>query len=285
VAVIEWLDPLMLAGHWVPESIQAAGGVALGPKPGEPSRYASWDDVRRLAPEAVIVAPCGFDLERTAREAEAVASELSALARRILLMDGNAYLNRPGPRIVEAIERMAAWLGDTETSHQEQRIVEHHPESRSRRAIGAARAVPARLQGERFGEEGVPLAGGLERVDEDRAPVHARFQCLPGSDRERPQLQHRRLETRGRAEIDPGLGSGHPSRRGTGVPLGRGPHRPAEVGSLGREQGDGGGVLSAAGWRQNPAKGFGPSFASTLRDLSRRRRRSASWDGRTLPSQ
>jgi len=116
VAVIEWLDPPMLAGHWVPESIEAAGGGALGPKAGAPSPYATWDDVRRLAPDAVVVAPCGFDLPRTVREAEAVASELRRLAPRLLLMDGNAYLNRPGPRIVEAIETMAAWLrGDADS--------------------------------------------------------------------------------------------------------------------------------------------------------------------------
>jgi iron complex transport system substrate-binding protein len=111
VAVIEWLDPPMLAGHWVPESIEAAGGVALGPKAGEPSPYATWREIRGLAPDAVIVAPCGFDLARTVRESEAVAPELRRLAPRVLLMDGNAYLNRPGPRIVEAVETMAGWLG------------------------------------------------------------------------------------------------------------------------------------------------------------------------------
>jgi len=110
VAVIEWLEPPMLAGHWVPESIEAAGGVALGPRAGEPSPYAAWDDVRRLAPDAVVVAPCGFDLPRTVREAEAFSTELHRLAPRVLLMDGNAHLNRPGPRIVEAVETIAAWL-------------------------------------------------------------------------------------------------------------------------------------------------------------------------------
>jgi iron complex transport system substrate-binding protein len=110
VAVIEWLDPPMLAGHWVPESVEAAGGIPLGPKAGEPSRYATWDEIQGLAPDAVIVAPCGFDLPRTAREAAAVAPSLRRLGPRLLLMDGNAYLNRPGPRIVDAVEAMAAWL-------------------------------------------------------------------------------------------------------------------------------------------------------------------------------
>jgi len=110
VAVVEWLEPPMLAGHWVPETLAAAGGIPLGPVAGEPSPYATWDEVRALAPDAVVVAPCGFDLARTIREAEPVADVLRRLAPRVLLMDGNAYLNRPGPRLVEAAETIAAWL-------------------------------------------------------------------------------------------------------------------------------------------------------------------------------
>jgi len=110
VAVIEWLAPVMLAGHWVPDSIRAAGGIAVGPEPGDPSPYTTWDEVRALEPDAVIVAPCGFDLDRTLRESALFADRLRALAPRVLLLDGNAYLNRPGPRIVEAVETIAAWL-------------------------------------------------------------------------------------------------------------------------------------------------------------------------------
>ena len=110
IAVIEWLEPVMLAGHWVPDSVRAAGGIALGPEPGAPSPYTTWDEVRALDPEAVVVAPCGFDLHRTIREAAGFADQLRGLAPRVLLLDGNAYLNRPGPRIVEAVETIAAWL-------------------------------------------------------------------------------------------------------------------------------------------------------------------------------
>jgi len=110
VAVVEWLAPPMLAGHWVPETIEAAGGEALGPPPGASSPYVTWDEVRRLAPDAVVVAPCGFDLERTRDEARPYLDSLRSLAPRTLLLDGNAYLNRPGPRIVEAAETIAAWL-------------------------------------------------------------------------------------------------------------------------------------------------------------------------------
>jgi iron complex transport system substrate-binding protein len=110
VAVIEWLAPVMLAGHWVPDAIRAAGGVAVGPEAGAPSPYATWDEVRALAPDAVVVACCGFDLDRTRQEAAPFAKRLRALAPRVLVLDGNAYLNRPGPRIVEAVETLAGWL-------------------------------------------------------------------------------------------------------------------------------------------------------------------------------
>lgn len=110
VAVVEWLAPPMLAAHWVPDAIRAAGGTAVGPEAGAPSPYATWEEIRSLAPDAVVVAPCGFDLARTVAEAAPVAETLRGLAPRVLLLDGNAYLNRPGPRIVEAVETIAAWL-------------------------------------------------------------------------------------------------------------------------------------------------------------------------------
>jgi iron complex transport system substrate-binding protein len=112
VAIVEWLAPPMLAGHWAPELLVTAGAQALGPRPGEPSPYTSWDELRRLAPDALVVAPCGFDLERTRQEAARYAHELRRVSPRVLLMDGNAYVNRPGPRLVEAAEIVAAFLRD-----------------------------------------------------------------------------------------------------------------------------------------------------------------------------
>jgi iron complex transport system substrate-binding protein len=100
----------MLAGHWVPDAIEAAGGVPVGPPAGSPSRYATWAEIEGLAPDAVVVAPCGFDLARTSAEALPLAATLRSLAPRVLLIDGNAYLNRPGPRLVEAVETIGAWL-------------------------------------------------------------------------------------------------------------------------------------------------------------------------------
>jgi iron complex transport system substrate-binding protein len=112
VALVEWLDPLMLAGHWVPEAVEAAGAACVGPEPGAPSPCVTWPELEALAPDAVVVAPCGFDLARTRAEAEPFAPRLRALAPRLLLMDGNAYWNRPGPRLVDAVEALAAWLRD-----------------------------------------------------------------------------------------------------------------------------------------------------------------------------
>jgi iron complex transport system substrate-binding protein len=114
VAVLEWLAPPMLAGHWVPDTITAAGGEPVGPRPGVASPYGSFDEIRSLGPDVLIVAPCGFDLARTVREAEPLVQTLRGLAPRILFLDGNAYLNRPGPRLVDAAETIAAFLrGET----------------------------------------------------------------------------------------------------------------------------------------------------------------------------
>jgi iron complex transport system substrate-binding protein len=114
VAVVEWLAPPMLAGHWTSDVLAAAGAEPVGAAAGAPSPYASWEEIRALRPDALVVAPCGFDLERTRREAEPLLPLLRGLAPRVLLLDGNAYVNRPGPRLVEAAEMLAAWLrGET----------------------------------------------------------------------------------------------------------------------------------------------------------------------------
>jgi len=112
VAVVEWLDPPMLAAHWVPDVVEAAGAESVGPAAGGASPYVAWEEIAALRPDAVVVAPCGFDLERTQRESEPHRERLNALAPRVLLADGNAYWNRPGPRLVDAAEQLAAWLKD-----------------------------------------------------------------------------------------------------------------------------------------------------------------------------
>jgi iron complex transport system substrate-binding protein len=111
VALLEWLDPPILAGHWTPEVVAAAGCIASGPAPGSASTTTTWDAVEALRADGLVVAPCGFDLDRTRREAERHHDRLLRAAPRVLLADGNAYFNRPGPRLVEATEGVAAWLG------------------------------------------------------------------------------------------------------------------------------------------------------------------------------
>lgn len=115
--VLEWTDPPMSAGHWTPELVELAGGLSILGYPGQNSRRLKWDAISAADPDVVIVAPCGFDLPKTRRAIE----ELSAVAEwsglravrtgRAFAVDGNAYVNRPGPRLVDSSEMMAAMLG------------------------------------------------------------------------------------------------------------------------------------------------------------------------------
>jgi iron complex transport system substrate-binding protein len=113
--VLEWTDPPMSAGHWIPELIEIAGGRPVLAHPGSNSRRLEWEAIAHADPDTVIVAPCGFDLERTKESItalEAVAVWRSLRARRngrVLALDGNAYLSRPGPRLVDATEIIAWW--------------------------------------------------------------------------------------------------------------------------------------------------------------------------------
>jgi iron complex transport system substrate-binding protein len=113
VAIVEWLDPLMVAGHWTPELVAIAGGEPLLARPGERSRWIAWRELAAADPDVIVVAPCGFPLERTRRELGLLTSlpgwrELAAVRRgRVVLVDGNQFLNRPGPRLVESLESLA----------------------------------------------------------------------------------------------------------------------------------------------------------------------------------
>ena len=108
VAALEWLDPPFVAGHWVPQMIEIAGGHDVLGRGGERSRTASWEEIAAEAPDIVIAMPCGYDAPRSAEEARAYAAELSALgARRVVAVDASAYFSRPGPRLVTGIELLA----------------------------------------------------------------------------------------------------------------------------------------------------------------------------------
>jgi iron complex transport system substrate-binding protein len=103
VFVAEWLDPPFAAGHWIPEMVGLAGGVELLGRAGAPSHPTSWATVRTLRPELVVVAPCGFDHLRAAREGRLPA----ALRCRAVAVDSNAYYARPAPRIADGVAQLA----------------------------------------------------------------------------------------------------------------------------------------------------------------------------------
>ena len=113
---IEWLEPLYLAGHWVPELVMAAGGEDVGAEPGGRSTRREWSEALALRPDLVLIMLCGFDVARAEVE---LATLADPTARRLLdgtptwVLDGNAYTARPGPRVVEGAERIqAAFRGE-----------------------------------------------------------------------------------------------------------------------------------------------------------------------------
>ncbi|HEY8086482.1 MAG TPA: ABC transporter substrate-binding protein [Polyangiaceae bacterium] len=110
VVSIEWLDPMMLGGTWMPELIDLAGGVAAGVAAGCPAPTVDVAELSRLDPEVIVVKPCGFGIERTLAERSLIECAIVAAApeARVYVTDGNAFFNRPGPRLVESLEIMAA---------------------------------------------------------------------------------------------------------------------------------------------------------------------------------
>jgi iron complex transport system substrate-binding protein len=109
VLVLEWTDPPMSGGHWTPGLVELAGGVPVLADPGANSRVLDWTAIAAAQPEVVIAAPCGWDLAR-ARAATATLPPFPAA--RVYALDGNAYVNRPGPRLVDSAELCAAAIHD-----------------------------------------------------------------------------------------------------------------------------------------------------------------------------
>ena len=120
VFVTEWLEPPYSAGHWVPDMVAAAGGTDVAGMSGEPSHRMRWPDVASLEPDVVVLAPCGFDLDRTLSEVvplELSAHLLGTPARqesRVFAVDANALFSRPGPRVVDGVEVLAHLLHPSE---------------------------------------------------------------------------------------------------------------------------------------------------------------------------
>jgi iron complex transport system substrate-binding protein len=116
VLCIEWIEPLMAAGNWTPALIDRAGGQSGLATAGQHSGYTAWHEVQAYDPEVILVAPCGFDLPRTLAEMSALRSRpewssLSAVKNgRVYAIDGNALVNRSGPRLIESLELFAHLL-------------------------------------------------------------------------------------------------------------------------------------------------------------------------------
>jgi iron complex transport system substrate-binding protein len=114
--VLEWTDPPMSGGHWTPGLVELAGGTPILAHPGANSQVLAWDAIAAADPDDIVVAPCGYDMTKT----EAAAAELDARPEwralravregRVHPIDGNAYVNRPGPRLVDTAELFAAAL-------------------------------------------------------------------------------------------------------------------------------------------------------------------------------
>jgi iron complex transport system substrate-binding protein len=113
VACIEWTEPLMAAGNWVPELVALAGGTSLFGTVGQHSPWMTWEELSAADPEVIVIMPCGYDLAVTRRESQALVdhpqwAQLQAVQTgRVYITDGNQYFNRPGPRLVESLEILA----------------------------------------------------------------------------------------------------------------------------------------------------------------------------------
>ena len=116
VACVEWLDPLMASANWVPEMVEIAGGTYDLAAAGDHSPTLSWDRLLEAQPEVIVIMPCGFPIAQSQAELPTLTAhpdwqKLPAVqAGRVYVVDGNAYFNRPGPRIVESIELLAEML-------------------------------------------------------------------------------------------------------------------------------------------------------------------------------
>ena len=109
---LEWLDPPYPAGHWTPDLLQLAGIDDPLARAGVPSIPILWDDVAKARPDLLLLAPCGFDQQRAEREAVAIAPQIESVgASRVVVFDGSAYFNRPGPRLIDSLELLAPAAG------------------------------------------------------------------------------------------------------------------------------------------------------------------------------
>lgn len=116
LSCVEWIEPLMTAGNWMPELVEIAGGRQIMGEAGRHSPFISWDDLLAADPDVLLVSPCGFDVSRTLSEMSLLEAQpgwrdLRAVrSGRVFVADGNAYFHRPGPRLVESAEILQSML-------------------------------------------------------------------------------------------------------------------------------------------------------------------------------
>ena len=124
VACIEWIDPLMAAGNWMPELVEFAGGKDLFGIAGKHSPWMSWEELCTANPDIIVALPCGFDIPRTLQEMPVLKNKkkwktLSAVRNnKVFVADGNQYFNRPGPRLVESLEILCELIHPQEFSFE-----------------------------------------------------------------------------------------------------------------------------------------------------------------------
>ena len=116
VALIEWLDPLMFAGNWMPTLVDMAGGINLFGQPNAHSHYIDWQAILHADPDVIVLLPCGYPIDRTLQEIDTwtrhpdYASLQAVHTQQVYVVDGHHYFNRPGPRLVDALKMLAEIL-------------------------------------------------------------------------------------------------------------------------------------------------------------------------------
>ncbi|MFW6018857.1 MAG: cobalamin-binding protein [Halapricum sp.] len=131
VAVLDWMDPVMVAGHWIPELVAAAGGTYPLAATGERSRPREWSEIRDADPDVLVAAPCGYGLEQTLDNRAELTDrpgwdELTAVRdARVYALDGHHYVNRPGPRLIATAEYLAGLLAPDEFSQPPRDVATH----------------------------------------------------------------------------------------------------------------------------------------------------------------
>ena len=122
VAAIEWINPLMAAGNWVPELIEMAGGINLFGEAGKHSPWMEYKDLIEKDPQTIIIMPCGYNIQKSIFEIDSLIKqkgwkEINAVQNnKVYITDGNQYFNRPGPRIIESLEILIEIFHDDKTN-------------------------------------------------------------------------------------------------------------------------------------------------------------------------